>query len=196
MQLHVPPSRNGQILITTEVGGNPKEGSVHTKHSTEWRPLPYERREKAENRLTKKMQNGGGGRWRVRRGRYSHTWLLWLGTLQGSRRLRLHLSFKIAAAFIYLVGGFHPVSCPQDHCGCPITGNTVTWSNSITITFTQKNPPTGVPQTQMLPYTERLMTSNPLFIATILYIEVTTHWLQMSTVTERQCDSQPFNSGV
>lgn len=83
LQLHVPPSRNVQILvITTEVGGNPKEGSVHTKHS-EWRPLPYERREKAENRSTKKMQSGGGGG--VRRGRYSHMWLLWLGTLQGSR---------------------------------------------------------------------------------------------------------------
>lgn len=72
-----------------------------------------------------------------------------------------HFSIKIAAAFIYLVGGFHPVSRSQDHCGCPITENTVTWSNSVTITFTQKNPTTGVPQAQMSPCTGGLMISNP-----------------------------------
>lgn len=77
------------------------------------------------------------------------------------KMMHLHFSFKIAAAFIYLVGGFHAVSRSQDHCGCPITGSTVTWSNSITITFTQKNPTTGIPQTQMLPYTVGLMVSNP-----------------------------------
>lgn len=36
-----------------------------------------------------------------------------------SARLKMmhsHFSFKIAAALIYLVGGFHPVSRSQDHC--------------------------------------------------------------------------------
>lgn len=60
LQWNVPPIRDVPVLvfITAEDGGDPKDGSVHTKYSdTERRLSPYERlRQKTGNRSRKKRQ--------------------------------------------------------------------------------------------------------------------------------------------
>lgn len=95
----------------------PKRVQLTQNTQTEWRLLPYDRRGRKideENAENSEEEGEEVGVWGVRRGSYSHMWLLWLGSLQRSRLLHLHFSLKIAPMMIYLVAVFHPGLRSQD----------------------------------------------------------------------------------